>query len=90
MDTNYKAAYPGKDVLARNAEGYCALLFASNKIAPADKDNTLRFRALVPGEQAWEHVKTEDEPDGGARDAFCLVFSANGSQLTDTVLAKTS
>ena len=90
LDTNYKGAYPGDDVLARSAEGYCALLFESNKIAPKDKDSTLRFRALVPGEQAWEHVKTEDEPDGGARDAFCLVYSANGSQLKDTVLAKTS
>jgi hypothetical protein len=90
LDTNYKGSYPGEDVLARSAEGYCALVFESAKIAPTDKDSKLRFRALVPGEQAWNHVKTEDDPDGGARDAFCLVFSANGSQLTDTVIAKTS
>ncbi|WP_232241288.1 serine/threonine-protein kinase [Kutzneria sp. 744] len=90
LDTNYKGAYPGQDALARSAEGYCALLFASGKIAPTDKDSTLRFRALVPDNQAWDHVKTEDEPDGGARDAYCVVSSANGSQLTESVIAKSS
>jgi hypothetical protein len=90
LDTNYKGSYPGEDALARSAEGYCALLFASSKISPADKESSLRFRALVPDQQAWEHVKTEDEPDGGARDAYCVVSAANGSQLTATVIGKSS
>ncbi|MBB5896912.1 hypothetical protein BJ998_008171 [Kutzneria kofuensis] len=90
LDTNFKGGYPGQDPLARDAEGYCALLFSSAKIAPADKDTSLRFRALIPGEQAWDHVKTEDDPDGAARDAYCIVSSANGGQLTDSVIKKPS
>ena len=88
LDTNYKGGYPGQNALARDAEGYCALIFHSTRIAPSDKDSTLRFRALVPAEQAWEHTKTEDDPDGGARDAYCVVSSAGGGQLADTVIAK--
>jgi tRNA A-37 threonylcarbamoyl transferase component Bud32 len=90
LDTGYKGGYPGEDVLARDTEGYCALLFASAKIAPKDKASSLRFRALVPDQPAWDHAKTDDDPDGGARDAYCVVSAADGGQLKDTVLAKSS
>jgi hypothetical protein len=90
LDANYKGGYPGQDALARDAEGYCALLFTSTKITPADKDSSLRFRALVPGQPAWDHQKTQDDPEGGARDVYCVVSSADGSQLKDTVIGKPS
>ncbi|REH46960.1 serine/threonine protein kinase [Kutzneria buriramensis] len=90
LDANYKGGYPGQEVLARDAEGFCGLLFASAKIAPVDKDSSLRFRALVPDQQAWDHKKTEAEPEDGARDVFCVVSSADGTQLRNTVIAKPS
>ncbi|GAA0637842.1 serine/threonine-protein kinase [Kutzneria viridogrisea] len=90
LDTSYKGSYPGQDAVSRDAEGSCALVFASDKISFQDRDTKLRFRALVPSADAWNRKKSEDSSEGPARESFCVLFAADGSQLTQSAIARPS
>ena len=71
-------SYPGFALLADYAERFCTMVFRSEYVAggAADKER-LRYRAVVPSQQAWEEY----------RSFYCVLRAADGDQLTRTYLA---
>ncbi|HEX2130772.1 MAG TPA: protein kinase [Actinophytocola sp.] len=70
--------YPDPAVLTAYAERFCAMAFDSERVVgdAADKGK-LRYRAVVPSEQAWAEY----------RGVYCVLRAADGSQLTESYLA---
>jgi eukaryotic-like serine/threonine-protein kinase len=69
------------------AESACALLFASDVVAAADKDRALRYVTLLPTRQSWDDAANDDNEDGGNRSVYCLITSRqDGEQLQERQL----
>ncbi|MGH3762810.1 protein kinase domain-containing protein [Actinophytocola sp.] len=64
-------SYPNTADLTEYAERYCTMAFASELLTEQGK-NDLRFRTLVPTEQAW----TDN------RSTHCVLYAAGDRQLT--------
>jgi eukaryotic-like serine/threonine-protein kinase len=78
-DTFPDVSYPGLADMTVHAERMCTITFNSERVAGDENDKReLRFRALVPTEQAW---------DDGGRDLTCVLYRADGRQLTASQLA---
>ncbi|TCP50163.1 serine/threonine protein kinase [Tamaricihabitans halophyticus] len=88
-DTFPTPDYPGTQTLAAAAEGWCTLYFTSNQVRYKDKQETLRYRAVVPSRQHWlEKSSGGASPDDVDRRVFCFVDRADGGQLDGSVLAE--
>ena len=75
--------FPGADGLASAASTRCAMYFKSWVIAQ-DQPN-LHYRSVVPTEQGWTSQQ-ESGKENRYRLAYCLVFKANGDQLSASVV----
>ena len=76
--------YPGVKALTAYAEDYCAMFFASGRVAYTDKSD-LKFGALVPTDKAWD-------PDKGTGDrkVFCLAWRSDGAKIDKSIVVEDS
>lgn len=81
-DTDPKPSYPDSDLLEREVESWCDLVFNSSIVDPGKRD-ALHYRALVPTEAAW-NAKT-DTSDGD-RTGYCVAFDPDGKQVKGPLL----
>jgi eukaryotic-like serine/threonine-protein kinase len=82
----YDLAYPGEEALARFGEGYCSIVFASDKIVAPGKQTSLRYITLIPSKQSWNDKQrtqkdSDSENDAGSQDVYCVLYSAAGDTL---------
>ncbi|GAA0519700.1 serine/threonine protein kinase [Saccharopolyspora subtropica] len=83
---DYDIAYPGRDLLARYAEGYCSVYFASDEVVAPGKQTALRYVALIPSEQSWNDYRnsrsdSDSDNDTGTQNVYCVLYGADGGQL---------
>ncbi|NUT52337.1 MAG: serine/threonine protein kinase, partial [Saccharothrix sp.] len=79
-----KIAYPGADHLREYAETFCTLHFMSDEIPLEDKENKLRYVAIVPTEGQWL-VDPGDSSSERSRDIACVLWNKDKSALSDQV-----
>jgi hypothetical protein len=69
--------YPGHDGLVQYTEAVCRMIFESTAVIPEARKDGLRYRAVVPTQDAWaDH-----------RDSHCVLYAADNHQLDKTYLA---
>jgi hypothetical protein len=68
--------YPGSDGLVDYIEPTCRMIFNSKRMVPGTVADGLRYRALVPTEQAWDRH----------RDTHCVLYAADSHQLDKSYL----
>lgn len=68
--------YPGQDGLVQYTESVCRMIFESAAMIPAARQDGLRYRAVVPTEEAW----ADD------RDSHCVLYAADDDQLDKSYL----
>jgi serine/threonine protein kinase len=85
FSTSDKVGYPGSDALSRFGEGYCAMVFGSDRITAQDRDTTLKWAAVVPTSDAWQ---PKDSNSYGAHDVYCVLWRKDQSQLTAPMMAQ--
>jgi eukaryotic-like serine/threonine-protein kinase len=78
--------YPSLEELTRNGTSGCTETFRSAKVTGQNKDDTLRFWVVVPTAEAWK-VKTSNGYRSSSRVIYCFVGKADGSKLTEPVMA---
>jgi eukaryotic-like serine/threonine-protein kinase len=75
--------FAGADPLASAASARCAMKFQA--WVPAAARSTLHYQAVVPTGQGWISQQ-ESGKENRYRVAYCLVFDANGNQLSKSVV----
>jgi hypothetical protein len=68
--------YPGHEGLVQYTESVCRMIFESKAMIPETRDAGLRYRAVVPTEEAWE-----DD-----RDSYCVLYAPGDDQLDKSYL----
>ena len=86
FDSQLALPYPGRETVAAGAGPACALVFASGKIAGADKA-ALRVAALAPSAEAFAY-RSSPTSSFSTRSVLCVLYAADGSQLTGSRIAK--
>jgi hypothetical protein len=79
--------YPPFDKLAAATAAFCTGIFLSPKVAPPNKEETLRYWVFVPTAEAWK-VKTSNGYRSSDRLTYCFVGKADGSRLTEPVMTR--
>jgi serine/threonine protein kinase len=85
FSSSTKVSYPGRDALAKYAEGWCAVVFDSEEITEPDKATKLAYAAVVPSEQAW---KPKKESGSGKHDVYCVAWVNGGTSLNHSIVKK--
>jgi hypothetical protein len=85
LDTQLDEPYPGRETLAPPAASACTLAF-STMIVGQDKAS-LRVAALVPSAAAFADRSTPTS-SFTTRSVLCVLYAADGSQITGSRLAK--
>jgi hypothetical protein len=76
-DTFTDVGYPGQADLVVFAERLCTMAFGSARVSGDAEDKAgLRYRALVPAEDAWEEL----------RDVLCVLYQPGSDQLTESMM----
>jgi hypothetical protein len=66
--------HPGHEGLVQYTEAVCRMIFESPAMIPETREDDLRYRAVVPTKDAWDDH----------RDSHCVLYAADGDQLTRT------
>ncbi|WP_308258546.1 serine/threonine-protein kinase [Saccharothrix obliqua] len=80
-----KVAHPGDEWLRKYAEDFCTLHFKSDNVSLADKDDKLRYAAVVPVRSEWKENYSASK---GTREIYCVLWDKSGAELTKRVYAK--
>jgi hypothetical protein len=80
--SNTKTDYPGQERLRELGQHWCALIFASKWVTPADKYDKLSYVTLIPTEAVWKQAEYNQRPVG------CVLRDRNGAQLIGSKVAK--
>jgi serine/threonine protein kinase len=88
-DSQQTADYPNPTVLAQDAESGCTIMFQSSWVTVPDKQD-YDYLALVPSANAWETTPTDSGNNNQTRTVLCVLWKADGSQLTGSALAHSS
>ncbi len=78
--SNAELSYPASR-LRTFAEAFCAAMFESDAVAPADKEQTLSYVTLYPTKKTWDDARNDDSNDGGSQSLYCLITNRQDRQL---------
>ncbi len=78
--------YPPFDQLAAETAAFCTGIFLSPKVTPPNKEEILKYWVFVPTAEAWK-IKTRNGYRSSDRLTYCFVGKADGSKLTEPVMA---
>ncbi|SMC53671.1 Serine/threonine protein kinase [Kibdelosporangium aridum] len=79
--------YPPFEKLVAETTSMCTRIFLSEAVPVPNKEETLKFWVIVPNTEAWK-VKTNDGYRMSNRLTYCFVGKADGSKLTEPVMAR--
>ncbi|MCE7011166.1 serine/threonine protein kinase [Kibdelosporangium philippinense] len=86
-DLEKEVPYPPFEQLVEETTQLCTRIFLSEAVPVPNKEETLKFWVIVPNTEAWK-VKTSDGYRMSNRLTYCFVGKADGSKLTEPIMAR--
>ncbi|ONI84766.1 hypothetical protein ALI22I_30185 [Saccharothrix sp. ALI-22-I] len=85
-DVEKDVPYPSVEELTKLGGTECTRTFLSSKVLGENKESTLRYWVVVPTAEAWK-MRTSNGYRSSSRLIYCFVGKADGSQLTEPIMA---